>query len=118
MSLTINAKTFTADSYGVNAVSYFGPAHTMTLADDVRLLRVFPKPTVTFSGVGRTSSKLTRTVTLTGALTATGNIIVEVNVSAPVGTAGADIDSALNDMGSHLASASFKLLVKNLQIVY
>ena len=89
MSLTINAKTFNADSYGVNAVGYFGPAHTMTLADDVRLLRVLPKPTVVFSGVGRTSSKLTRTVTLTGALTTSANLIVEINVSAPVGAAGA-----------------------------
>lgn len=118
MSLTINAKTFTADSFGVNAVGYFGPAHTLTLKDDVRLGRVAPKPTTVFSGVGRTSAKLTRTLTLTSALTTTGDAILEISVSMPVGSASADVDAILNDMGSFLSSASFKTHVKGQQISF
>lgn len=116
MSLTVNAKTYNADSHGVNAEGYAGPAHTMTVKDYIRLLRVAPKPTATFSGVGKTSCKLTRTNTLTGALTPTWDGIYEFSSSVPVGTAGADVDSALNDLGALIASASFKLMVKNQQI--
>nr|QDH89588.1 MAG: hypothetical protein H4Bulk462432_000002 [Leviviridae sp.] len=118
MSLTINAKIFTADSFGVNAVGYLGPAHTLTLKDDVRLGRTAPKPTAVFSGVGRTSAKLTRTLTLTAALTTTGDCICDISVSMPVGAASADIDSILNDMGSFLSSASFKTHVKGQQISF
>lgn len=118
MSLTINAKTFAADKYGQDAVGYIGPAHTLSLLDDVQLSRVTPKPTSLFSGVGRTSAKLTRTMTLTGALTTTGNSIVQINVSVPVGAASADIDALLNDMGSFLSSASYKTHVKGLQITF
>lgn len=116
MSLTVNAKTFTADGSSANSVPYIGPAHTMSLADDIRLSRVLPKPTTTFSGVGRTSAKLTRTLTLTGALTTSGNAICEISVSIPVGSASADIDAVLNDMGAFLASATYKTHVKLQQI--
>jgi len=118
MSLTVNAKTFTADNFGVNAVAYNGPAHTLSAKDDIRLARTSPKPTASFSGVGRTSCKLTRTLTLTGALTTSGDSICEINVSVPVGAASADIDAILNDMGAFLASATFKTHVKSLQISF
>jgi len=118
MSLTINAKTYNADSYQQNAVGYIGPAKTVSIADDVRLLRVAPKPTSVFSGVGRTSAKITRTHTLTGALTPTGNAILDIGVTIPVGMASADVDTLLNDMGAYLSSASFKTHVKNQQISY
>lgn len=112
MTLSVNSKTFTGDSFGVNAVGYVGPAHTVSIKDDILMKRTAPKPTPTFSGVGRTSSKLTRTHTLTGALTPSGDAICEISVSIPVGTASADIDAVLNDMGAFLASASFKTHVK------
>jgi len=118
MSLTINAKTFTPDSFGVTAVGYIGPAHTVSLKDDVRLSRVLPKPTVTFSGVGRTSAKLTRTSTLTGALTPNWDAILDIQVTVPVGMASADVDALLNDMGAFLSSASFKTHVKGQQISF
>jgi hypothetical protein len=88
------------------------------LLDDIRLGRVLPKPTSIFSGVGRTSAKLSRTLTLTGALTPSGVGIVEINVSVPVGAASADIDSLLNDMGAFLASATYKLHVKGQTISF
>lgn len=118
MTMTVNAKTFTADKVGPDSVGYIGPAHTLSLLDDIQVGRVVAKPTATFSGVARSSSKLTRTLTLTGALTPSGNAICQINVSIPVGAASADIDAILNDMGSHLSSATFKTIVKNQQINY
>jgi hypothetical protein len=118
VALTINAKTYNADSYAQNAVGYIGSAKTVTVKDDVILRRTAPKPTSVFSGVGRTSAKMTRTLTLTGALTPTGEAILEISVSVPVGYASADVDTLLNDMGAYLASASFKTHVKSQQISY
>lgn len=116
MSLTINAKTYSADSFQQNSVGYIGSLKTVSVKDDVLLRRTAPKPTSVFSGVGRTEAKLTRTLTLTGALTPAGDAIVDISVSVPVGYASADVDSLLNDMGAFLASASFKTHVKSQQV--
>lgn len=116
MSLTINTKTYTPDSFQQNAVGYIGAAKTVSAKDDVVLRRTAPKPTDMFSGVGRTSAKLTRTLTLTGAKTLASDAIGEVNISIPVGYASADVDSLLNDLGSFVSSASFKAHVKSQQI--
>lgn len=118
MSLSINAKTYTADSFQQNVVGYIGASKTVSVKDDVALKRTAPKATDVFSGVGRTTAKLTRTLTLTGAKTPAGDCIVEINVSVPVGYAGADVDAMLNDMGSFLASASFKTHVKSQQVAF
>jgi hypothetical protein len=118
MTLTVNAKAYNADSYQQNQIGYIGPLKTVSIKDDIVLKRTAPKATSVFSGVGRTTSKLTRSLTLTGALTTAGDAIVEINVSVPVGFTAADVDSLLNDMGSHLSSASFKTLVKAQQITY
>lgn len=74
--------------------------------------RIRAKLTSLFSGVTRSSGKLTRTLTLTGALTPTADAILEVKTSVPVGAASADIDAILNDMGAFLASATYKDVVK------
>jgi hypothetical protein len=116
MSLTINAKTYTADSFQQNAVGYIGSLKTVSVKDDVVLRRTAPKATIAFSGVGRTSAKLTRTLTLTGAATLAGDAIGEFGVSVPVGYSSADVDALLNDMGAFIASASFKAHVKSQQI--
>lgn len=118
MSLSINAKTYNADSFNKDSVGYIGTLKTVTIKDDAKLLRTAPKPTTTFSGVGRTTAKLTRTHTLTAALTPTGDSLIEVNCVVPVGVAGADVDTLLNDMGAFVASASFKLHVKSQQVSF
>lgn len=118
MSLTINAKAFTADSLAANAVNYAGPAKTLSLKDDLRLARTAAKPTSVFSGVARTQAKLSRTLTLTGALTPSHEGILDLSISVPVGAASADIDSMVNDFAAWVAHASFKTLVKNLQTNY
>jgi hypothetical protein len=113
MSLTVNASTYAADSIGPNLVAYAGPAHTASVKDRLSLGRTAAKPTSVFSGVVRSEGKLTRTLTLTGALTTTGDAILEIRTSIPVGAASAAIDAMLNDMGAFLASASYKTIVKN-----
>jgi hypothetical protein len=118
MSLTVNAATYAVDSSGANVYTYAGPAKTLTVKDDVRLLRIDPKPTATFSGVCKTSMKITRTLTLTGALTPTWDAIVEVSVSVPVGFTAANVDTLLSDVGAFVASAQMKTLAKNKQIAY
>lgn len=118
MSLTINAKTYTPDSFKENAIGYIGASKTTSVKDDVVLYRTRPKGSSTFSGVGRTQAKMTRTLTLTGALTPTGDTILDISVSVPVGAASADIDTLLNDMGAFLASASFKTHVKSQTISF
>jgi hypothetical protein len=82
------------------------------------LKRTAPKPTDVFSGLSRTSCKATRTLTLTGAKTTTGNAILEIAISVPVGAASADVDTLLNDFGAFLASASFKTHVKTPQVAF
>lgn len=118
MSLSINAKTYTADSFATSQVGYIGTLKTVSVKDDVVLKRTAPKPTETFSGVGRTSAKMTRTLTLTGAKSLAWDAICEIQVSVPVGFAAADVDSLLNDMGAFLASATFKSHVRAQQVSF
>lgn len=116
MSLTINAKSYSADSVSADAVKYAGPANTLSVKDVVLLARQQPKPTSLFSGVARTTAKLTRTATLTGALTSTGDAIFNVQGSWPVGMASADIDAVCADFGAWIASTEFKDIVKKLTV--
>jgi hypothetical protein len=113
MTISVNSKTYTADSFQKDSVGYTGTGKTVSVKDDVKLARTAPKPTLTFSGVGRTQAKLTRTLTLTGALTPSWDAIVSIDVSVPVGYTAADVDTMLNDFGAFLASATFKSHVKS-----
>lgn len=113
MSLSVNSKTYAVDSVAPDLVKYAGPAQTASVKDVFSLGRTRPKPTAVFSGVSRTDGKLTRTVTLTDALTATGEGIAEFKTSIPVGTSGTDIDAFLDDLGAFIASATYKTIVKN-----
>lgn len=118
MSLSINAKTYTADSFQTNQVGYNGPSKTGSVKDDAVLRRTAVKGTKTFSGMSRTSAKLTRTLSLTNALTPVGEAIIDVQVAIPVGYTAADVDTLLNDMGAFVASASFKTHVKTPQVAF
>jgi hypothetical protein len=118
MSITANAKTFTADSYKADAVGYLGPAHTLSVKDDLWLRRQLRKATATFSGLSRTQFKLIRTYTLTGALTSTADGFIEINVAVPFGTADASVDALLNDAGAWLSGADAKTHVKGQKISY
>jgi hypothetical protein len=116
MSLVFNTKTYTSDSFNSDSVGYIGASKTVSVKDDLILRRTAPKPVVTTSGVGRTSAKMTRTLTLTGAVEPTREAYLDIQVNIPVGASSSDIDALLNDMGALLSSASFKTHVKNQQI--
>lgn len=118
MSLVFNTKTYTGDKFGVDAVGYNGAAKTLSIKDDLLMSRTAAKPTTTFSGVARTQAKMSRTLTLTGSLTPSGEAILAINVSIPVGAASADIDALLNDMGALLSHADFKTHVKTQKISF
>lgn len=114
MALTVNATTYTLDSYpSANSALYYSSAHSATNKDDFRIARVAPKATSTFSGVNRQSFKLTRTHTLSGALTSTGESITEMSFSLPVGISAANVDSICADLGAFFASAAGKTMVKS-----
>ncbi|DAD50147.1 TPA_asm: coat protein [ssRNA phage Zoerhiza.4_18] len=118
MSLTINAKTYVADSFQKDIVGYVGPANTVSLKDTMKLARTAPKPSAAFSGVGRTQAKLTRTLSLTGALTSTADAIVDLQAQVPVGVASADVDAICADLSAYVGSAAFKSLLKQQLISY
>jgi hypothetical protein len=118
MALTIDSQSYVADSFQKDVVLYIGPAKTVSVKDDLKLSRQAPKATSDFSGLARTSCKLTRTLTLTGALTPTADVIVTIDVAVPVGYTAADVDEALDDAGEFLASASFKTHVKSQKISF
>lgn len=116
MSLTFNTKTYNGDSYAINSIGYIGAAKTSSVKDDLLLSRSAPKPTDTFSGLSRTEAKLTRTFTLTGAKTPTGEAKVRVMVDVPVGYADASVDALLNDIGAFVSGADMKSHVKTQKI--
>jgi len=116
MSLSVNTKTYAPDSYRADAVKYVGPGNTVSVKDTMLLARVQPKPTGVFSGVARTTAKITRTLSLTGALTPSAEGILEISGQIPVGAAAADIDALANDLGAWLASAQGKAHLKQLLV--
>lgn len=118
MALVFNTKTYTANSYEKDVVGYIGAAKTITTKDDLALTRGQPHVSATFSGQSKAEAKLTRTLSLTDAKTPTGDIIVKTQVYAPVGAAGADIDTALNDHGALISGADFKSVVKSQKISF
>lgn len=118
MSLTINTKTYTANTQQNGAVSYVGPTNSFTLKDLFKLFARAPRPTKDYSGQAISQHKFTRTLPLTGALTPTGDGIVEISVSLPVGFATADADALLNDAGAYLSSTTAKTVAKTGQVSY
>jgi len=115
MALAVNAKSYVADGWDTNSVRFQGPLHSTSVVDRI-LQKITPaKPTALFSGLVRFQVKLTRTHTLTGAKTATGNSTVDINIARPVGISDADTDALVADLGAYIASAAFKAALKSSQ---
>lgn len=112
MSYTVNTKAYALDTIGTSSATYIGPGKTVSVKDDLKMSRQAAKSTATYSGNARAKMQLTRTSTLVNAKTLTGDVLGVVEVSAPVGTQESDIDTLLADIGSFVASADFKALVK------
>lgn len=118
MSLVFNTKTYTADAFNANSVSYRGPSHTVSVKDILRAARTQAKPTAVYSGNSRFEVKLTRTHTLTGALTPTGDSIITISSSVPVGISSGDADAISNDLGALVSGADYKSMLKQEKISY
>lgn len=118
MSLAFNSKTYTLDSNDANSALYAGASNTVSTRDLALLRRLAIKASDVFSGVSRTFAKLSRTLTLTGAKTATGEAYVNIEVMVPVGFAPADVDALLTDAAALMGTASFKSHVKARQIIF
>lgn len=118
MSLTPGVLTYSPDSYQKDSVGYIGVLKTASVKDDISLSRVLPKPTSVFSGVLRTRCKLVRTYALTGALTPTADIIVEVSASVPVGMSAADVATVKGVIADMVTDGDFLTLVRDGKVTY
>lgn len=106
--MLINTKTYSADSFQKDSISYTGPLKSVSVKDELRLARTAPRGTVNFSGLGRTNAKMVRSITLTNALTPKGDVIGSVDVALPVGASSTDVDNFLDDLAAFVASDEFK----------
>lgn len=99
MAITLNTLAYNQDSFvSNNKVLYTGPSHSFSVKDVISLGRTAAKPTATFAGVARSETKRTKTVVLNGDASTTGEAIVTLTTSFPVGMAEADADSLVNDV--------------------
>lgn len=118
MAIVIGAKTYNADvPSSKDSQPYLGPGNTLTWKDRWELFRSTLKASLTFSGMARTRAKFVRTVTLTGALTPSGDITIDCNINVPVGAAAADVDSAVSDFATGVGQTWAKDLAKNQDIL-
>lgn len=118
MAIVIGTKTYNADvPSSKDSQPYLGPNNTITIKDVIELFRSVVKATLTFSGMARTRVKMVRTVTLTGALTPTGDITFDLYMNVPVGASSADVDSAVTDFSTGLSQTWAKDLAKNRDIL-
>lgn len=117
MSLTISTKTYNQDRIAPDAITYAGPANTVSVQDVLELKRTYPKPTKDNPGVARPYAKLSRSVTIGDT---SQKLILTLSGSIPVGTSSADITSVLTDMGSLIALevAGTTKLAQSLDITY
>lgn len=118
MAIVVNTKTYTADiASGPNSQPYFGPNNSLSVKDRIDLYRTYPKATKEFSGMARFSVKTTRTLNLTGAVTATGDAILKTDGAFPVGASNPDIASMMDDHGDLLISAGAIELAQKLDLI-
>lgn len=95
MTITVNTKAYSEDAQiNQNAVRYAGPNQTFAVTDRIDLKRTPPKVTSQSQGVAKSSLKTSRSF-LVG--TEYKTVIIESNVSIPVGVAAADAQAVLDD---------------------
>lgn len=117
MSLSVNAKTYTADGFTADSVHFQGPNKSTTVVDDLIRKRYPVKGANSGnSGYVRYLLKLARSHSLTGALTTQGGGYIEVHFLLPVGISDADRDAYCADIGAYLATAGFKADLKSAQV--
>lgn len=116
MAITYNTRSYTEYRNSPDSIAYAGPAHTLTLKDNLSCARVLPKPTSTFAGVARPSLKQVKTVVVNATTGETADMIYTVSASIPVGAPSADIDAIHADLAAFINSADCKSLFKSLKL--
>jgi hypothetical protein len=118
MSITVSTKSYNQDRITADAITYAGPANTLSVSDFLEIKRVYPKPVKGFAGVAKPQEKLTRTVTLDDGTTA--DAILTISGSLPVGMSDSDITALLTDGKDVLALevAGTTSVFKKLDITY
>lgn len=116
---TINTRTYNQDAITENSIRYAGPAHTFSQNDLVQTARVYPRVGRNGDlGVARPEVKLTKSVVVNATTGERKDMILRLNGSIPVGTAAADIDAGLADLGAIAVSTDGKDLFKKLDITF
>lgn len=114
MAIVVNTKTYSADiPSSKDSLPYFGPNRTVSSEDKIDLYRTAAIESASYSGVARSRVKLSRTLTLTNAKTASGLATFDLAFNVPVGAASADIDGLLSDLAAALGQSWVKDLVKS-----
>lgn len=118
MSITLSSKPYNQDRITADAITYAGPANTISKSDTLEIKRVYPKPVKGFAGVAKPQEKLTRTCTLADGTTA--DAILNISGSLPVGMSDADITALLTDGKSvlELEVSGATSVFKKLDITY
>lgn len=115
MSITLNTKTYSVDSYlSPNKIRYTGPAEALGMKDRIDIGRQYPKATSEYAGNAR--SQMKHVQTLTDGTDVVGDGIVDIRVQIPVGVASAEADALLDDAGDMLVSAVAQAVAKSLDI--
>lgn len=116
--MLFNTRTYSVDRVSPDAVSYAGPANTLTVKDVIDLKRIMPKPDTKsgFLGVAKPLAKITKTVVINATTGQTADMIFNLSASIPVGTAGADVDATLADLAAWVNTTDSKALFKALDI--
>lgn len=108
--MLFNSKTFTQYSVSPDSATYMGPAHSVSMTDLLRLVRVNPVPQKGFLGVSRREAALTRTMALSQGGSHPNKL--GINGSIAVGTSSADVDTLIADFRGFVASAAFADFIK------
>jgi hypothetical protein len=105
MSISVNSKTYNFDTtINRDLVQYDGPANTISIKDILQARRSRSAATTDFSGMARSSIKLTRTVT--DGTDVVGDAIVEISVAFPVDGQASEHQAMLDDLGAWAVTAS------------
>lgn len=120
MALTLSTKTYNSDRVTPDAVTYVGPANTLTVKDSVQYSRVYPKPVAGFLGVARPGIKFVRTVVTNATTGETRDAILTIGGSIPVGIPSADLASLIADAvdSLQLEEAATTKLFSTLDVTY
>lgn len=115
MPLTINTRTYSADTQQNNAWFYRDSASTAALPSMLRIARTPPKATPTFNGQAKSECKFTKQTTVADKPLPA---IIQAGSSIPVGMPDAEVDVLVADFRSFVASTAFVDLVKSAKIYH